>query len=369
MSARGRVPLGRRNVVADRGRLSASALVVGLAVMLILLLDGLWAGVRAQATLYEDHTGADLYVVAPGTTGLFTDASTVPMSALRAVRSTAGVSWAAPVRTRYAVLELHTTKVVVGVVGTVPGAQGGPWDLAAGRRVQADDEVVLDQVLARRHALRVASTVVVGGASLRVVGLSRGTASYMTGLVFVTHRATDLALRMPDTTSTIIVGTDEPAEVRARLAGEGLTVVDRQQIRRTALRLVTRVFGTPVTLMVAFGEVAGTLVIALIAYTAVAERRREYGIVKAIGATRARLVGLAVGQTFATAAAGALAGGMLFLIGRAVIAWYRPQFLLVLDARILGRAATALFVMSAVAAILPARRIAKLDPALAYRGG
>lgn len=40
-------------------------------------------------------------------------------------------------------------------------------------------------------------------------------------------------------------------------------------------------------MMVAVGFAAGTLIIALTTYTAVAERRREYGIIKAIGATRA----------------------------------------------------------------------------------
>ena len=42
----GRVPLARRNLFADRRRLAASVTGVGLAVMLILLLDGMWAGIR-----------------------------------------------------------------------------------------------------------------------------------------------------------------------------------------------------------------------------------------------------------------------------------------------------------------------------------
>jgi putative ABC transport system permease protein len=44
------------------------------------------------------------------------------------------------------------------------------------------------------------------------------------------------------------------------------------------------------------------MMIALTAYTAILERRREYGIVKAMGATRRRLVGLAVAQTLTLAA-------------------------------------------------------------------
>lgn len=108
MSRRARsVPLGRRNLFADGRRLAASAVAVGLAVMLILLLAGLWAGIRAQATLYEDHTGAQLYVVSPGTQGLFTDGSRVSRRDVALARCLPGVPWAAPVRTGFAILDLH----------------------------------------------------------------------------------------------------------------------------------------------------------------------------------------------------------------------------------------------------------------------
>jgi putative ABC transport system permease protein len=368
-SARRNVPLARRNVLADRRRLVASALVVGLAVMLILVLGGLWAGVRAQATLYEDHTGAQLYVVAPGTQGLFTDSSAVPMRDVSVVRRTSGVTWAAPVRTQYVILDLHGTKAAVGLVGSEPGERGGVWSLATGHPPTADDEVVIDDVLAKRHALRVGSSVDVAGVSLRVVGIARGASSYMTGLAFVTHHATEIASRSPGVTSAVLVGTAQPGAVTRRLEAQGLTVLDHAQLRAASLQLMTHVFGTPMQLMVLVGEIAGTLVIALIAYTAVTERRREYGIVKAIGATGRRLVTLAVAQTFAIAAVGGVAGAGLFAVGRSIIAWYRPQFLLVVNAGTVLRAAAALVVMASIAAIVPVRRLVRLDPAVAYRGG
>ena len=370
MSRRARsVPLGRRNLLADGRRLGASAVAVGLAIMLILLLAGLWAGIRAQATLYEDHTGAQLYVVSPGTQGLFTDGSSVSRRDVALARRLPGVQWAAPVRTRFAILDLHGKKAAVGLVGAVPGDRGGVWALDRGRAPRADDEIVVDRILAERHDLNVGSMITVTGSHLRVVGVSRDTSAFMTGLVFVTHRATDLALRSPDTTSAVMIGTNTPVAVRARLEAAGLTVLDRDQIRGAALRLATRIYGTPMALMVGVGLVAGTLVIALIAYTAVSERRREYGIVKAIGATGWRLARLAIAQTFGIAAAGALAGAVLFGVGRAIIEWYRPQFLVVLDPSAVIRAGIALALMATVAALLPARRLTHLDPAVAYRGG
>src|SRR5664280_1572239 len=75
------VPLARRLLGAHPLWVLAGAGGIGLALMLILLLDGLWAGVRGQATLFEDHTGAQLIVVAPGTDSLFAAPSVLPAAA------------------------------------------------------------------------------------------------------------------------------------------------------------------------------------------------------------------------------------------------------------------------------------------------
>jgi len=364
----GRVPLARRNLLADPRRLAASALAVGMAVMLILLLDGLWAGVRSQVTRYEDEVGAQLYVVAPGTRSLFAEGSTVPISALDVVRRAPGVDWAWPVQGRFAILDLHGRKVATTLVGSVPGSRGGPWALADGRLVENDDEIVVDDTLAGRHDLKVGDRIDVLGQHFTVVGLSRGTASFMTGFVFISHRAADTLQRESTTTTAVLVGTSRPVEVRTQLEAEGLTVVDREELRQAGLTLATQIYGTPLRLMVLVAFLAGTLVIALTAYTSVAERTREYGIVKAMGATGRRLTGLAVAQTALLALAGTVMGFVLFGVGRFAITTTRPQFEILLTSGAVIRAVGAAVAMGTVAALIPAHRLAGLDPAVAYRG-
>ena len=69
-----------------------------------------------------------------------------------------------------------------------------------------------------------------------------------------------------------------------------------QAIVENDRRLIISIFGIPIRLMVAVAFAAGTLIIALTAYTSVAERRREYGIVKAMGARGRFLAATAVRQ-------------------------------------------------------------------------
>ena len=360
------VPLAQRNLLANRRRLAASVVGVGLAVMLILLLDGMWAGIRAQTTLYTDRVDADLYVLQPGVRDLTAGASTLPLTALDTVRADPDVEWASPVRSSYSILQLHGKKVAAYVIGAVPGEHGGPWSITQGRAAEADDEIVVGSLLADRHGIDVGDRLDIMGTGLRVVGRAE-TNGFMMSYVFVTHAALDALAATPDTTSFVVIGTDQPARVQQRLAHAGLNVLDRDAVAANNLEFAVGIFGSPVRLMVGIGLAAGTMIIALTAYTAIIERRREYGIVKAMGGTRRRLVGLALAQTLALAAMGLAAGWVLFLIGRLAIISSRPQFSVLLTAGALGRAALAALAMALLAAIIPARRLAALEPAVAYR--
>ena len=361
------VPLSRRNLLADRRRLSASVLGVGLAVMLILLLDGMWAGLQKQASAYTDRVGADLYVLQPGVRDLTGGVSALPLSTVDRVRADTGVAWAAPIRTAFVILQMHARKVATYVVGSVPGQAGGPWSIRSGRVARTDDEIVLGQVVAQRHGVRVGDAIDLMGRTMRVVGISR-TTGFMFDYVFVTHAALDQLSDTPQQTSVVLIGTRTPSATAARLRGQGLNVLTRAQVAVNDRKIVTGIFGGPVRLMVAIGLIGGTLIIALTAYTAIIERRREYGIVKALGAHTSRLVRIAFSQTLALSFLGMVAGVLLFLAGRAVIAETRPQFSVLLTSGGVLRAVVAGVLMALIAAVIPARRLAALEPAVAYRG-
>jgi putative ABC transport system permease protein len=362
-----RVPLARRNLLAEPRRLAAGVAGIGLALMLILLLGGLWAGIQAQSAQYVDASGAALWVLPPGTRTLFAEGTQLPTSTLETVRATPGVDWAAPTWGLYAILNLHDARAAVVLVGSTPSQPGGPWALARGRAPTADDEVAIDRVLADKHGLSLGDRLMVADRTYRVVGITRHS-GFMTGYVFATHRAVESLLGAPGKTNAILVGTEEPTAVRARLAASGLTVLGTPELRRTAVQLNTRVFGSPLRLMVAIAFAAGVLIVALTVYAQVAERRRDYGICKALGASSRRLAALALAQTLVMAALGLVAGGLLLAAGRTLLGWLRPQFEVVITPGLLLQAVGAALVMALLAAIIPARRLARLDPATAYRG-
>jgi putative ABC transport system permease protein len=224
----GRVRLARRNVFAEPRRLVASVAGVGMAIMLILLLDGLWAGIKANITSYEDHVGADLYVAQAGTRNFFGAISVIPASTIDTVRADPDVDWAVPVRGFFSIVELHDTKVPTYVIGSAPGGRGGPWMLRDGRAPANDSEVAIGSVMAKRHGLAIGDRLEIMGRAFTVVGT--GPDAFMASFVFMTRAATDRLLSAPGTTSFVLVGTDHPAAVRERLTATGLSVLERDEL-------------------------------------------------------------------------------------------------------------------------------------------
>lgn len=361
------VPVARRALLADRRRLVISTLGVGLAVALILLLQGLWGGVLAGVSAYPDSAGADLFVREPKSQNLVV--GTVPLTALQSVRAVPGVQRADPVLARYVILTLHDSKEAVSVVGFEPGGLGGPWLMAEGRAPRGPDEVALDRSLADAHDIGLGDAVMVQGRRFKVVGLSSRTRTLMGGgYVFITVAAAQRLFGMPAAATFVLVRTSTPGPVAAEIRDRTGLAADRPGMVAADQRAVyARALGRIFRLLIVIAFAAGTLIVALTVYSVVVDRLPEYGVIKAMGAGRGRLFGIVAGQTLALSAAGTLAGILLFaVISRALVA-VRPQDATVLTPAALGLVILAAGAMALLAAALPALRVARLDPASVYR--
>lgn len=362
------VPVARRYVLAERRRLAIAILGVGLAVALILLLEGLWSGLLTEISAYPARVGATLFVRQPGARTL--GEGVVPVTAAGRVRAVHGVEAAGPVLTRWVVLSLHGQKQVVTVIGFTPGGLGGPWALAGGRTVRGDGQVVMDQTLAAEHGITLGGTLRVAGRPFRVVGLSSGTRAFMgTGYLFMSLRSAQALLGAAKAATFILVRTADPVAVKAAITGRtGLSVDSPDLVAAAERNLYTGIMGQIFNLMVVIAFAAGTLIVALTVYSAVADRLREYGIAKALGARRGRLFRIVAGQTLVLSGLGLIAGFLLYLGGSRLIAGLWPQFQAELTLRAVGIVTVAALFMGLLAALMPTRRVARLDPASVYRG-
>ncbi len=363
--------LARRNLVQDKVRFGLSVAGIGLAVMLILIFSGFLSGINQQVTSYLDHSPGSLVVVQSGVTSLTGTTSLLPAGTEARVRATPGVAAAVPVILQGIVLDLGGRRVTISLIGYDPKLGAGPWRLEAGREPRADDEIVLDRVLARRAGLLVGERVTMLGQQFTVAGLSSGTSSWVLSTVFARKTAVESLLRAPRATSMLFVTPTMNTtldELQSRLDSmDGIDALPKSTLRDNDRKLLTRIFTPPVRLMAGIAFLVGTLVVGLVIYTATVERQREYGVLKAVGARNQMLYRVVTVQSFIAAGAGSVVGVVLALAAAQLIMALRPQFLLVIEVKTAAQAILAGLAMALVAALIPARAVARLEPADVFR--
>jgi putative ABC transport system permease protein len=219
--------------------------------------------------------------------------------------------------------------------------------------------------------LSIGDPVQVLGKDFTIVGLSNGTTSWMTSFFFLRKEAAEDLLLAPGATSYLLLMTSPDAsleDVVNRLNNlSGVNALTKREMAANDLKLFAKVFSAPLNLMVAIAFLVGTMIVGLVIYTITVERQREYGVIKAIGATNWVLYQVVLTQALAATALGTITG---VLMAYGVSQWImtaRPQFLIVFDPYDVGWTLLAGLGMSIVAALFPARLVAKLAPAEVFR--
>jgi len=194
----------------------------------------------------------------------------------------------------------------------------------------------------------------------------------MTPLAFATRPTLNALNRQPGTASFFLVKPRSgvaPAALVAQIESEvpGVSALTRDEAAANDRSLFTGAFDGLLLAMVTIAFAVAILVIGLTVYTSTSERGRDYATLKAIGLRGSPLLRLAGGQAGALALAGTgLGTGLAFAAVRATTV-LAPKYVIVVTAGSVVRIAVAALAMALAAAFLPARFLARLDPATAFR--
>jgi len=363
--------LARRNLFRDRTRFALSVLGVAVSIGMILLLSGYRSGVYAQASAYLDNTPGPVMVAERGIRDFLGTSSALPPGAEQAARETAGVERVIPVISQFVIFERHERKDGFFLIGYDPASGGGPWRLVDGREPAADDELVIDRTTAQQHRVAIGDQISLLDREATVVGLSDDTTFWAGSVAFARITTLESLLRAPGLRSFLLL--TPAAGVRAetlrdRLDITGTEVLLKADVIANDRKLMARVYDAPIGLMVGIAFFVGVLVVGLVIYTATMERRREYGAVKAIGARNRTLYRVVAAQALIAAAAGAVGGVALAFGGGAALMAWRPQFLVEIEPTAVGVVLASSLLMALLAAVMPARAMARLEPAEVFRG-
>ncbi len=368
------VPIARRNLFQDKLRFLISSGGVAFAIMLMLVLNGIFSGMRQQITAYLDNTPIQFIVSQKKLRNFLGANSTVPLSSQRSIRKVKGVKKVVPVFVSYVVLDLEGRREFSLLIGFDPKKGGGPWQMEEGNKDIKKDEVIFDSVVTKRYNLNKGDKVDILGRDFTIKGLSGGTSSWMTGTFFITFDAASELLAAKNSTGFLLVSTDDSAsakEVEKNItrAVKNLTVTTKEEMAENDFNLYAETFSGPLQFMVSLAFLIGVLLVGLAIYTATVERAKEYGVLKAIGIKNFKLYLVVFEQALIASVAGFFLG-IIFAFGAVkAINNFAPQFLVVIEWPYMVQVFFAALAMSVLASYIPVRAVARLDPAIAFRRG
>lgn len=367
------VSIARRNLFQERTRLLISVGGVAFAVMLILLLAGLYRGWQIRVTAYIDSVPADLWVAQDGASDMFHSGSFLPASIEGNLRRIAGVRDVYRYVGRQVAFDLKGRDAHLYLVGFDPTTGiGGPVAMVSGKARPDAGEIIIDRVFASTKGVGIGDVLEINERPLRVVGLSSGGNMVIYQFAFVDLREAERLLQMDGFANLFLVRLDDPSAataVRERIERDvpGVEVFSRAVFKENNNRIVTETFLPIIAVLTLIALAVGSAVIGLTIYTATVEKAREYGVLKAVGASNRTLYGVVLQQAAAAAVLGYAVGAMVSFVLAWTIQERVPSFMATITIASLGWMFGGALLMSAVAAAIPARRIAGIDPAEAFR--
>ncbi|MDP2989994.1 MAG: ABC transporter permease [Kiritimatiellota bacterium] len=368
------IRLAFHNLFQNKIRLVISVGGVALALLLILSLDAIFAGVEQQITAYIDNSSADIFVSQSGVQNMHMAASSLPAIDIDEVKGVSGVQAVTPIHYTTNMIVIGTDRNLAYIIGLPENSEmGGPWEISAGSGQPKPGEAVIDRSVAEKSGVRVGNNVEILGRKFKVIGLSEGTASLINSVAFISM--VDFAAERggPVTVSYLLVKVkpgESPKDVVERIKTRlgDVTVQLTSDFAAQERRVVKDMSTDVINIMNLIGFFIGLAVMALTVYTATLARRAEYGVLKALGARNGHLYQAVLAQALFSVAIGFGVGVVFTWLLSALIPRLGLNLTLIINGASLLKVGVVSLVIASFSALLPIRQIAGLDPAMVFRG-
>jgi putative ABC transport system permease protein len=346
-------------------RTMATMLAIAMEVVLIILVVGMTRGMIKDSAKRIEGIGADIVFQPPGSSYLLASSTAAMVEKIAGVvKETEGVDSVAPV-----MVQFNTQ----GGIGLIYGINMESFNqvtngftFLSGKAFTTPDEVIIDDIQAKSKKLRVGDKVNFLNHSFRVSGIfEHGKGSR----IFLPLQKVQELTGTPGKVSLMFIKCKKKEEIstvsmRLRERFKGYTVSPLgefvSQVYAATNNVIALRYFLNVVIFVCTS--VGFFAIFLAMYTAITERRREIGILKSLGASRAYVLAVFLKEALVLSVVGLGLGIGLSFWGKAVLLKILPSFQIEIGVDWVVKASIIAVLSACLGAIYPALSAASQDP-------
>ena len=385
------VSIARKNLFAEKTRFFVSIGGVAFSILLIVFLLGVYNAFNRLLIDYVESFAADLVVAQEGVTDMSHTFSLLDSNKMSQIEKISGgktyglVNRTTNVRVREEdgsnIVNFpgrkkgenkNAKKATVTLLGfdTSTGV-GGPPVMIAGSNTPKKREIIVDRVFSKQNNLTIGDSVELFDEVFTITGITDKNNMMLYTRAFVDLAEAQEILKQKGRVNFILVSLPDPSETLAvaeKLQSQvpGIAVYKKNDFAKSNAEALTNTFVPIIFVITIIGFATGAVVVGLTIYTATMEKIKEYGVLKAIGASRNKLFLIVFEQALWSSIIGYLLGVMLaWLTAKLVVdvinlvVEFNTQIYVLSFAASIG--------MSFLASLIPLRRITTTDPAMVFR--
>jgi putative ABC transport system permease protein len=367
-----------RNLFHDKVRLVVTLTGIVFAVVLISIQAGLYLGFTTTIANVIDKTNADLWITSRYVRYIEVGVA-FPGRKIYDVMATPGVAEAQKVIIQFSDwTRPDGAQEGTELIGFNPDSSlGAPWNLVEGSvaDLKRPDAVIIDKFYAQKLGVDHLNQVCeIRGHRARIVGFTSGIRTFTTAAtVFTSFKSAQTFQPIPeDQTLFILVKAKPGSDLQAlkrdllnRLKDVDVWTTQEFSARTVYYWMFSTGAGVSVVVAAILGLIVGIVVVAQTIYASTIDHIREFGTLKAIGASNSYIYRIILEQAAISAVIGYVLGiGVAFIVVR-VAADSAPVMLP-------NWVAASMFLltlfMCCLAALVSINKVTHIDPAMVFKG-
>jgi putative ABC transport system permease protein len=369
-----------RILLYDKTRSLLTLAGVIFAVSLIFAQVGIYQGLMQTSSVIIDHTPGDIWITSKNSKN-FDFSQAIPEYLHYQALSTEGVEWAEKLIIAWGIIKQKEGGTEqVEIIGFNPDTGiGGPWRMSAGEPsdVKNGNYMIVDSsAKSRLGEIHVGDYRDIFSRRLQVVGISEGVKSFTTAPIIFTsyQQSQELAGFVgPTNTVFIIVKVADGYKISQVIKNLQSSLPRVDVYSKADFSRKTRLYWTietgvgfsfMMTIVISF--LVGILIVGQTIYNSTMEHIKEFGTLKALGASNREIYGIIVAQALMTALLGYLLSLILTLVS--VPMYNALGTVMVVNAGTNLLVLVLALIMCLSSVTLSMRRIKRIDPAILFRG-